>query len=161
MLADMLGAPILGHESFTSRVASITGRFRHGDRIGELTCLHTPSHSLQEPSEFFVRLVPFGHGAGSYLFGAHRCGPLVLGRQAHLSALSWPDVDARATRSWMRSGQYVSTRSSRATRRRGNRQSGISFSEMSWAMSTDLWLRQVLHSSNASLRINCGSFGPG
>lgn len=28
--------------------------------------------------------------------------------------------------------------------------SGISFSEMSWAMSSDLWLRQVLHSRNAS-----------
>lgn len=27
---------------------------------------------------------------------------------------------------------------------------GVSFSEMSWAMSTDLWLRQVLHSRNAS-----------
>lgn len=27
---------------------------------------------------------------------------------------------------------------------------GISFSEMSWAMSSDLWLRQVLHSRNAS-----------
>jgi len=27
---------------------------------------------------------------------------------------------------------------------------GVSFSEMSWAMSSDLWLRQVLHSRNAS-----------
>lgn len=46
MLADMLGTPVLGHESFTSRVASVTGWLRHGDRIGELTCLHTPGHAM-------------------------------------------------------------------------------------------------------------------
>lgn len=45
MLAEMLGTPVLGHEDFTSRVATITGRLRHGDRIGDLTCLHTPGHS--------------------------------------------------------------------------------------------------------------------
>lgn len=45
MLADMLGTPVLGHESFTSRVASVTGWLRHGDRIGDLTCLHTPGHA--------------------------------------------------------------------------------------------------------------------
>ncbi|MEF9606286.1 MBL fold metallo-hydrolase, partial [Paracoccus sp. PXZ] len=46
VLADMLGTPVLGHESFTSRVAAITGQLRHGDRIGELTCLHTPGHAI-------------------------------------------------------------------------------------------------------------------
>lgn len=46
MLADMLGAPVFGHEDFSSRVASVMEPLRHGDRIGQLTCLHTPGHAV-------------------------------------------------------------------------------------------------------------------
>ena len=40
-----LGVPVLGYRGFTSQVAQITRGLDGGDRIGGMTCLHTPGHA--------------------------------------------------------------------------------------------------------------------
>lgn len=45
LLAGKLGAPVFAHEDFTGDAAVLSRRLRAGERIGELTCLHTPGHA--------------------------------------------------------------------------------------------------------------------
>jgi glyoxylase-like metal-dependent hydrolase (beta-lactamase superfamily II) len=44
-LAARLGVPVLGFRGFRSQVAQVTRGLDDGDRVGGMTCLHTPGHA--------------------------------------------------------------------------------------------------------------------